>query len=250
MMKSFTRDETIMNKSIFFLAFLLAFSVHSKNDDEISVGSYGLHFNELGEVVNPDEYYTYLGAKDHYDGLNKSAINNFKRAASYGNTFAMHFVGLLYLQENDNVRGYAWLSLVPTNKGPYAEKTSALLDKLNQTLSPDELSRAEELKAKLLETYDVANTFERRLAWSKDFKLTGTHLKGRVPNHLAIITTPQIGYGNVGNMTVSNASSETLKKSLRNFVYEYKLDFRLQDGLVEQGEIKIQDTEEKKSTDQ
>ena len=236
MMKSFTRDETIMNKFILISAFLLSFSVHSKNDDEISVGNYGLHFNELGEVVKPDEYYTYLGAKDHYDGLNKSAINNFKRAASYGNTFAMHFVGLLYLQENDNVRGYAWLSLVPTNKGPHAEKTSALLDKLNQTLSPDELSQAEELKAKLLETYDVANTFERRLAWSKDFKLTGTHLKGRVPDHLRIVTT-QFGGG--------NASSETLKKSLNNFVYEYKLDFRLQDGLVEQGEIKIQDTEEK-----
>ena len=212
------------------------------------VGDYSLHFNQAGEVIKPDEYYVYKAAHDNEDGFKDSAIKNFQKAASYGNTFAVYYTGLLYLQKDDFVNGYAWLSMVETKGFPHADNTLDLLHKLKNQLKPAELEAAMTLQQDLEAVYGAKPAFDRRLAWSRNFKLTGTSIKGHVPNRLKIQTDlshdKNIIVNGTANAMGANVNGVHIRKALKSFVYEYELDYRISHGEVKLGDFKVIETDD------
>lgn len=210
-------------------------------NDTFPVGNYSLHFNQGGEVIKPDEYYVYKAVHDNEDGFKKSAIKNFQKAASYGNTFAVYYTGLLFLQEEDIINGYAWLSMVETRGFPHSDNTLDLLNKLKSQLKPEELKAANIRLAELNKVYGATPAFARRKAWSKDFKLTGSHLKGYVPHRLQIQT--DWSHGKITRMS-ANVVPIHIEIAIRSFIYEYELDYRITYGDVKLGEFEVIETDD------
>ena len=206
------------------------------NNEDFVVGKYKLHFNQDGDVIAPDEYYVFQAIKNEKDGFKKMARQDFQRAASYGNTFGMFYTGLLYLQENDSIKGYAWLSMVDTDRFPFANRVIDLMQKLEVNLTKDEVEKANQFTEELKKYYGVSAGFNRRLKWSKDFKLTGSNIKGYIPNRLSIQTN--FSHGTIGKMN-ANVSTMRLEKNLKQFVFEYEMDYRLTEGEVKMGEMEL-----------
>lgn len=185
---------------------------------------FGLHFDEQGNIIRPDEVFLGRGVKDDKAGYKASAMKNFKISASYGNAYAKYFLGLLYLQQNDYISGHAWLSLLDKEfKG--ADKVNRLLPKVTANLSPEQAQKAKGLLAELKENYGEYAALLKREKWRKSHKYTGTHIRGHIPNFLKI----EVGNG----VTVTGTE---LKKQIETFVYEYEYQFRL-------GDVKLQETE-------
>lgn len=221
----------------------LGFSAQLTPDDYV-VGTYTLHFNQQGEVIEPDEYYFFHGVNDEADGFKNSARKQFQRAASYGNTFGFYYTGLLYLQEAQNIKGYAWLSMVDTQNFPYAANVKDLLFKLESGFDQNAMQQAKDYITALDEYYGVEATFQRRLKWSKNFKLTGSHIKGHIPNSLSIqtdwTTSDSISKFN------TNLSAKVIENSIKSFVYEYDMDFRIREGNVNVKDIELIESASKK----
>lgn len=230
----------------FLMAILLSTMVSSalaKTANGFPVGNYSLHFNKAGDIIQPDEYYVYKAVHDNQDGFKQSALKNFQKAASYGNTFAVYYTGLLYLQVEDYVSGYAWLSMVETKGFPHADNTLDLLHKLKNQLSSENIESAKMLRDELEEVYGAEHAFERRLAWSRDFKLTGTHIRGHVPNRLKIQTDlshkAEVIVNGTANAMGANVTGNRVRKAINSFVYEYELDYRITHGNVKLGDFDI-----------
>ncbi len=208
----------------------------TNSNPDFVYGRYGLHFNEDGRVIKPDEYYFHLAAEAEMDGLKVAARKNFQRVASYGNTYGFYYTALLYMQSNDYVKGHAWLSFIKSKQFEFYPKVTRLKAKLEKVLSTEQLQSAQQFKAKLDEVYGVQATFDRRKKWSKSFKLGGTHIRGHVPNFLSI-QTRFVG-DQVNTRGSGDVSAIQLRKTIRGFVYEYDMDLR-----IEAGEVILNDLE-------
>lgn len=185
---------------------------------------FGLHFDEKGRIIRPDEVFLGRGLSDEKAGFKDQAMKNFKESATYGNAYAKYFLGLLYLQKNDYLNGFAWLSLLDGEfKG--ADKVNSLLPRVKANLSEEQLKRADSMIEELKETYGEYAGLMKREKWRKSHKYTGTHIKGHIPPFLTI---------DVGNgVTVSG---QNIRKQIETFVYEYEYQFRL-------GEVNLKETE-------
>lgn len=207
-------------------------------DEDFIVGNYKLHFSQAGDLIEPDEYYIFQAVKNEKDGFKKSARKYFQRAASYGNTFGIFYTGLLYLQEDEVVKGYAWLTLVDTKRFPFASRVKSLRSKLEAQLNSQELEQSKVFAEKLNHFYGATAGFNRRLHWSRNFKLTGSNIKGYVPHKLSIQT--DFSHGVISPMNV-NVSTARIEKSIKQFVYEYEMDYRITNGEVNMGELELVD---------
>lgn len=198
----------------------------------LSHAEYGLHFNDSGQIIKPDQYYLAKGLKDDRDGFKKAALKHFKRAAEFGNQYAMSLIALYHMQDKNYVSALAWFKLLDLDQIPNSDFLQAIMSNLTKISEPDDLQAAEDLKAELKETYGHYPTLLRREAWKKSLRFTGTHLKGYIPPFLTI----QLNSG----MTITG---HDVRRQVDNFIYEY--DFEFSQGDVSLKELEIIDSDEK-----
>jgi hypothetical protein len=194
----------------------------------VSAKEYGLHFDDAGKIIKPDQEYMWRGMDDEKDGFRDSAFKNFKLAAEYGNYHAMSLVALYLMQDKDYKSAHAWFKLIDLGKIPNREYMEGIVKNLEVMMTPDELKKAEELKSELAETYGSYPAMLRRAEWKNNLQFGGTHIKGYIPPFLRI----QLNSG-------MEISGQTLKKQVDNFIYNYEFDFGV--GEVTLDEIELID---------
>ncbi len=215
-----------MKKNKWLVLILLSVSVMS-----VSAKEYGLHFDDMGNIIKPDQEYFARGLDDEKDGFRDSALKNFKKSAEYGNHLAVSLIGLYNMQDKNYVEALAWYKIVDTKKLDNGVMIEDIIANLETILQPNEIKKAEERKSELLETYGSFVTMAKRESWKKNLQFTGTHIKGYIPPFLQI----QLNSGQV--VTGSN-----LKKQIDDFIFNY--EFNVPNGEVTLDEIEVIETEE------
>ena len=205
--------------------------------EDFIVGKFGLYFYKSGEMIKPDEYYFFEAIENTEKGLKESALKNFRKAASYGNTFGTYYTGLMYLQDENRMKGYAWLTMANVKGFIFKDKIDELLWKLDNQMSEGELNQAKQYNEELNSVYGVKATFERRLKWSRNFRLAGTRIKGHVPTGIQV-QTDHFDQSK-GGLINPKVTSLYMKKQIKEFVYEYPMDYRLEHGNVILNEFKL-----------
>ena len=211
-----------MKKVIILLLFVCSFSV--------SAGiRIGMKFNDHGELIPPDQILIRYALKSDKDGFKESAMRFLKESARYGNQEARYFVGLLYLQQKDWARGYAWLKLVR----PGVFDLERLRPKVESLMTTEEKAQADITHKQLKGEYSDLAGLAKREAWRRKLSFTGTRIKGGK---------------NIINFRIQTASGavvaeKQLEDMLDSFVYEY--DYNL--GNVKLGTLEL--IEESKQED-
>ncbi|MFC3193477.1 hypothetical protein ACFODZ_04370 [Marinicella sediminis] len=195
---------------------------------------YGLHFDDNGQIIRPDEYYFAQGVEDREDGFAEAAHSQFLKSAAYGNQLAMSMVGFYHLNNKDLVKAVAWFQLVNPGQVDNSQQITDLIDNISAVLTAEELAMAKKLRAQLAETYGPLPTLVKRESWKKSLKFTGTSLKGYIPPFLRIELNSGI------SVTGSN-----LRNQIDGFIYEY--EFGVPEGKVTLDDIEI--PEQQKETD-
>ena len=199
----------------------------------VSAKDFGLHFDDTGKIIKPDQEFLWRGMDDEKDGFRNSAFKNFKRAAEFGNYYAMSLVALYLMQDKDYQSAHAWFKLIDLGKIPNREYMEEIVNNLETMMSPDELKQAEALYAELSETYGSYPTLLRRAEWKNNLKFTGTHIKGYIPPFLRI----QLNSG-------MEINGHNLNKQVDNFIYNYEFDFGVGEVTLDEIEV-IEDGETK-----
>lgn len=192
---------------------------------------YGLHFDDRGNIIKPDQHYLWKGMDDEKDGFRQAAFKNFKKAAEFGNFHAMSLVALYHMQDQDYLAAHAWFNLIDLSKIPNRAYIEDIVKNLELLMSPEQLKKAQNMKDSLAETYGAYPTLLRREEWKNNMKFTGTHLKGHIPNFLRI----QLNSGAV-------VTGSDLKEQMEQFIYEY--EFSLGQGEVTLDEIELIEVDE------
>lgn len=202
----------------------------------LSWAEYGLHFDDSGNIIKPDQYYLARGLKDDNDGFKKSALKHFKKSAEFGNQYAMSLIALYHMQDKDYVSALAWFKLLDLNQIPNSDFLRAIMNNLTKVSEPEQIQAAETLKSELKETYGHYPTLLRREQWKNNLQFTGTRIKGYIPPFLTI----QLNSG----MTVTGFD---VRRQVDNFIYEY--EFEVGQGNVSLEDIELIETEETKQPD-
>ncbi|VAW45527.1 hypothetical protein MNBD_GAMMA02-1787 [hydrothermal vent metagenome] len=202
----------------------------------VSAKDFGLHFDDSGNIIKPDQEFMWRGMDDEKDGFRNSAFKNFKRAAEFGNYHAMSLVALYLMQDKDYQSAHAWFKLIDLGKIPNREYMEEIVGNLETMMSPQELQQADDMKAELAETYGSYPTMLRRAEWKNSLKFTGTHIKGYIPPFLRI----QLNSG-------MEITGQNLKKQIETFIYDYEFNFGVGEVTLDEIEIiEADETEEKK----
>jgi hypothetical protein len=181
----------------------------------------GLFFDVQGKMVSPDDYLVHQALKDDKDGYKNDAMWRLKEAAEYGNKHGQYYAGLLHLQQDDYVNGYAWLKL----SGDQFMNNANLLPAISQTLSQRGLmQQANEKLAALKAQINFESSIAKRVGWFKKLKFGGTHIGGYIP----VFWRTDLGDG----MIVKDFD---LRKDIKSFLYDY----RYQRGDVRLTELKL-----------
>ncbi len=147
----------------------------------LSVGSakkLGLKFDTQGKLVGPDDYLVHQALIDDEDGYKNDAMWRFKEAAEYGNKHGQYYAGLLYLQKDDYINGYAWLKLA----GDQFMNNANLLPGVTHELKKrQQVSQADEALNVLKQTINFESTIAKRINWFKRIKFAGSHIGGYIP---------------------------------------------------------------------
>ena len=212
----------IMNKYILTLTLLLI--------STFTWADYGLHFDDSGEIIRPDEYYLGEALSDDKDGFRDAAITNFKKSAEYGNYVAMTMLGFYHLQNKELVQALAWFEMIDQDKVPNSQQIKDLAGNITSVLTPAEYQQVKNLKAQLAETYGAYPTLVKREQWKKSLKFTGTNLRGYIPPFLRI----ELNSG----VTVSGFE---VRNQVNEFIYEY--EFGVPTGEVIMNEVEVLETE-------
>jgi len=167
----------------------------------------GLHFDELGRVIPPDEYILFQALQADKDGYTETAMKEYIRAAEFGNKHAKYLLSMSYLKKKDWANAYAWLRI----SDPKFKDTKIMLNNVKSLILPDELLHSDQIFKDLEIRYSDIAALERREKWTKSLSFTGSHIKGRVPPFLKIATN--------NGRTILGAS---LRKRLNRFVFEYE----------------------------
>ena len=192
----------------------------------VSGKDFGLHFDDSGNIVKPDQEFLWRGIKDEKDGFRDSAFKNFKQAAEFGNYHAMSSVALYFMQDKDYKSSHAWFKLIDLSKIPNREYMEEIIKNLEALMSDEELKQAEELNSELTETYGNYAAMQRRAEWKNSLQFTGTHLKGYIPPFLRISLNSGM-----------QVSGHNLKKQVDTFIYDYEFTFGV--GEVTLDEIEL-----------
>lgn len=189
---------------------------------------YGLHFDDDGQIIRPDQYYLAEGLDDDKDGFKEEAKTNFMKSAEYGNYVAMTMLGFYHMQNKELVQALAWFQLIDPDKVPNSQQIKDLAGNISSVLTPAEQKEADNMKAKLAETYGAYPTMVKREAWKKGLKFTGTNIKGYIPPFLRI----ELNSG----MTVTG---HDVREQVNSFIYEY--EFGVPSGEVIMDEVELVD---------
>ncbi len=192
---------------------------------------YGLHFDDQGNIIKPDQEYFARGLDDEEAGFRKSALKNFKKSAEYGNHLAVSLVGLYNMQDKNYIEALAWYKIVETEKLENGVMIDNIIANLESFLKPKEVEKAEKRKSELLETYGSYATMAKRESWKKSMKFAGTNIKGYIPPMLRI----QLNSGMV-------VTGNKLKKQVDDFIFNY--EFNVPNGEVTLDEIEVIESDE------
>lgn len=181
----------------------------------------GLKFDSHGKMVSPDDYLVHQAMKDDEDGYKNDAMWRLKEAAEYGNKHGQYYAGLLHLQQDDYVNGYAWLKL----SGDHFMNNAILLPAIRQTLKQQDLiNQADDKLQTLRANINFESTLAKRVGWFKRLRFGGTHIGGYIP----IFWRTELRDGLI-------VKDFDLRKDIKSFLFDY----RYQQGDVRLTELKI-----------
>jgi len=213
-----------MKKTTLILLLSLAFTSMAKT-------RVGLYFDDHGKLIPPDQILVARALKQDKDGYKELAMRYLKEAASFGNDQAKYFTGLLYIQQKDWVNGYAWLKLVHSGTGDI----DSLRPKVETLISEEEKQRAEAIFENLKEQYSTLAGFEKRDAWRRSIRPTGSRIGGSKNMRSVSIQT---GSGAI-------VQGRELEKMLDTFTYDYEFNpGQVNIGVLELIEEQKQDQED------
>ena len=168
-----------------------------------------VRFDANGQMILPDDYLIYQGLESAERGYNNDAMRQLKEASEFGNKDAQHMVGLLYLQNGNNIQGYSWLKLAGTKVG----KAVHLISGLESQMSEEDLLVAEQNLLEIEQEFGSKAAIKRRYKWKNSQRFVGSRIGGYV-SPMADITLED------GNQVYGH----TLKDSLEGFVFDYRYD--------------------------
>ncbi|MGJ8664255.1 MAG: hypothetical protein ACSHWU_11410 [Marinicella sp.] len=190
-------------------------SVHAKR--------LGLTFDREGKMISPDDYLVHQALIDDEDGYFNDAMWRLKEAAEYGNKHGQYYAGLLYLQKDDYVNGYAWLKLA----GDGFMNNPNLLPAVLATLEKRNLKQqADQELNQLKEQINFESSVAKRLQWFKRLKFAGTHIGGYIP----ILWRTELWDG-------LQAKGYELRRDINDYIFNY----RYQRGDVRLKELELQE---------
>lgn len=202
--------------TIFFLLVLGSCDLVAKN-------KFGLHFDKAGKVIMPDREFLARGLDDDRRGFRKSAIENFKRSASYGNHYAMSLIGLYHLQDEAYVESLAWFKMLNLSTLKNRKKIEDIVYKLEKYLKKNDLKKVKVLKSELIETYSDDQTLLNRKEWLNNLEITGVNVKGHIPGYL---TFNLMGAGQIMDpFNTSPINGYNVRDQIEEFIYEYDHNF-------------------------
>ncbi len=181
----------------------------------------GLFFDAQGKMISPDDYLVHQALKDDEDGYKNDAMWRLKEAAEYGNKHGQYYAGLLHLQQDDYINGYAWLKL----SGEKFMNNASLLPVVSQTLKQRSLTnQAEEKFQALSASINFESSIAKRVEWFKRLKFAGSHIGGYIP----VFWRTELRDGLI-------VKDFDLRKEIKSFLYDY----RYQRGDVRLTELKL-----------
>lgn len=184
----------------------------------------GLFFDSHGNMISPDDYLVHQALKDDDGGYKNDAMWRLKEAGEYGNKHGQYYAGLLHLQQDDYVNGYAWLKL----SGDQFMNNANLLPSISQTLkSRGQMNKASEAFALLKEKINFESSIAKRIEWFKKLSFGGTHIGGYIP----VFWRTEMRDGVI-------VKGFDLRKDVKSFLYDY----RYQRGDVRLKEFELHDT--------
>ena len=187
---------------------------------------YGLHFDDQGKIIQPDQAYLSEGLKDEQDGYPEDAYKNFMKSAEFGNLYAMSLVGFYHLKNKELTKALAWFNLVDSDKIPNSQMIEQMKSNLEQVLTEDELKASNKMQSELVETYGSYPTLVRRESWKNNLKFTGTHIKGHIPAFLTFNLNSGV-----------SVSGFNVKKQVEQFIYNYEFDPNMGEVTLEEFEV-------------
>lgn len=179
----------------------------------------GMKFDDKGRFVNPDDYLVYTALEAEKGGYLNDAMWRFKDAAAFGNKHAQYYIGLMHMNQDDFVTGYAWLQLA----GEGVANNDYLLPRVKFQLNPQQLIDSEQLLLELRQQYNFLNAIKKRADWKKRLRFGGTRIRGHIPH----------GYKTILANNVMVFGTE-VRRELDQFVFDYRYD---------EGEVKLTDFE-------
>ncbi len=197
----------------FALILLLSFSVTHATSR--------LHFNKQGDIVKPDFEQVRLGLKDSKNGHLDSAMAHYKKAARFGNYYAMTLIAVEYIKQKDYVHAKAWLDLIDLNRTQQRDVITDTLNLLEQKLTSAELFESTKIHQNLLQKYSHEATFEYRESWREGLQFTGTKTRGRIPQNLTIVLEAE---GNIEKTSKMTVTGHEIRAQLEKYVHEYDFD--------------------------
>ncbi len=99
----------------------------------------GTHNNGYSNrTMKVDMKYLTYGLEAYKSGSLNDAMKLFKKSARLGNNMSKYLTALVYFENNEPIKGYAWLQLLEQP----VDQSADLLNKLSKVLTEDEKSMA------------------------------------------------------------------------------------------------------------
>ncbi len=201
-------------------------------------------FDLEGNWIAPDKIFLKRALQHYKDGFNQSALTNFKKAATFGNSIAQKYMGLMYIKalgvKQDWAQGYAWIKIAALSQ---QQDQLELRNKLAKILNPKEKKQAEKIYAALLKEYSPHECLLRRNRWLQKLK-HHSFVVGSRTGSLAL-SGRVLSYNNLRDLQTNTptrvSKSETLE-NMNHFVFNYNF------GIVTQSEITSKEDEKKKNS--
>ncbi len=223
-----------MKKIIFLVLFVLSTHLYATPNSFLFSSA---NYDDNHKLIPPDQYYLARGAKAYLDGYNQTALINFRKSASFGNTQAQFLIGLMHIKslgvQQNWAKGYAWIKLAALDKSKkHSEYSQAVFDKL----TPEEKNQTAIEYKTLLKEYNPSKALWRRDRWVKmqRKKTAGSHT-GFIGNVTSYYTIQDLQRGAGGDPN----TAERFAKEFNAFVNDYNF------GYVSSGEIVPKEDESK-----
>ena len=186
-----------MKKIILIISLLVSYSVYAE---------VALHFDRQGDFIPPDLVLQERGLKAYDQGFLKSSKSYFKKSVKFGNDQSKYFLALVFFQNKNWDKAYAWLQLIDG----HVQGKDALMKKVESILTESELEESMNVLSKLKKEYNDNSIMKRRNKWRKSLRGTGSHISG--------IDTLEIKH-NITNLPITN---KDFKNQIQSYLDEYR----------------------------